>query len=44
MHSGLPDILPLVTNVPPSLSTKIDMEPYTSETFLSDILRMSANR
>jgi precorrin 3B synthase CobZ len=42
-HS-LHDVLPLVQNVPPDMADKIDMEPYTQQDFMADILRVTNNR
>lgn len=41
VHSGLADILGLVSNVAPSQASQIDLEPYTVEQFATDIQRLS---
>ncbi|KAI5121397.1 hypothetical protein M0805_003169 [Coniferiporia weirii] len=43
-HGGLPDLLPIVRNVSPELATTIDMDPYTTDDFSNDIMRLSDNR
>ncbi|KAI0056533.1 FAD/NAD(P)-binding domain-containing protein [Artomyces pyxidatus] len=43
VHNGLPDLLPLVENVPPDLS-KIEIEPYTADDFAGDIFRLGDGR
>ncbi|KAF8964180.1 FAD/NAD-P-binding domain-containing protein [Flammula alnicola] len=49
-HSGLADLLPLLTNASPSLQpsaaqlSTIDVEPYTPADFASDIQRLGAGR
>jgi glycine/D-amino acid oxidase-like deaminating enzyme len=40
-HGGLPDILPLVSNVPAELASKVDLEPYTREDFAGDLQRVT---
>ena len=42
VHSGLQDLLPIVHNVPPSsnLTTEIDINPYTAQEFIDDIMRL----
>lgn len=44
VHSGLADVLGLVSNVTPSQASRIDLEPYTAEQFTSDIQRLSSGR
>jgi succinate dehydrogenase/fumarate reductase flavoprotein subunit len=44
VHAGLSDLLPLVDNVPPSLVARIDVEPYTTEQFTDDIMRLSSGQ
>lgn len=45
-HGGLPDLLPLVHNVPASsdLASKIDIDPYSPEDFIDDIMRVGDNK
>ncbi|KAF5351579.1 hypothetical protein D9758_007207 [Tetrapyrgos nigripes] len=45
-HTGLSDLLPIVTNVQPNSeqANKIDMDPYTREDFIGDIMRLSGER
>lgn len=44
VHGGLPDLLPLVTNVPAEQASQIDVEPYTAEQFTSDIMRLGQDK
>jgi aspartate oxidase len=44
VHEGLGDILSLVSNVPPSQTSRIDLEPYTEDQFTTDIQRLSNGR
>lgn len=44
VHDGLPDILPIVSNVSTEQAQKIDMDPYTTDDFSRDIMRLSDNR
>jgi succinate dehydrogenase/fumarate reductase flavoprotein subunit len=44
VHAGLADLLPLVDNVPPALVARTDIEPYTTEQFTDDIMRLSGGR
>ncbi|PSR83560.1 hypothetical protein BD289DRAFT_483251 [Coniella lustricola] len=44
VHNGLPDVLPLVNNVDEQLADKIDLDPYTTEDFLSDMQRVTEGR
>lgn len=44
VHGGLSDILDIVPNVAPELAATIDMEPYTHEQFIKDIMRLSDGR
>jgi len=44
VHDGLADILDIVPNVDPKLVATIDMEPYTHEQFINDIMRLSDGR
>jgi precorrin 3B synthase CobZ len=41
---GLEDVLPLVCNVPRELEDKIDMQPYSTEDFMTDLKRVTNNR
>lgn len=43
-HNGLPDLLPLVSNVPEDLQGKIDLPAYTSQDFLGDLDRVTDGR
>ena len=43
-HGGLPDILPLVSNVPAELASKVDLEPYTEEDFAGDLERVTGGK
>ncbi|GAB7327579.1 hypothetical protein MBLNU13_g11433t3 [Cladosporium sp. NU13] len=40
-HGGLPDILPLVSNVPPELAGRVDLAPYEASEFESDLARVT---
>ncbi|KAJ7935506.1 hypothetical protein B0H13DRAFT_2226932 [Mycena leptocephala] len=40
VHEGLQDLLPIVNNVPTEQAGSIDMDPYTREDFLGDIMRL----
>lgn len=40
VHDGLSDLLPLVNNVTPELAAQIDVDPYTRDEFVSDIMRL----
>ena len=44
VHGGLPDLLPLVTNVSAEQAAQIDIEPYTAEQFTADIMRLGQDR
>ncbi|KAA1469779.1 FAD/NAD(P)-binding domain-containing protein [Dentipellis sp. KUC8613] len=44
VHGGLEDLLPIVTNVPPEMRSKIDVEPYTADQFLEDFQRLCGGR
>ncbi|KIJ64491.1 hypothetical protein HYDPIDRAFT_89939 [Hydnomerulius pinastri MD-312] len=44
VHSGLSDLLPIVTNVTPEQAEKIDIEPYTVDDFVGDIMRLGENK
>ena len=43
-HGGLPDILPLVSNVPAELASRVDLEPYTEEEFEGDLKRVTGGK
>lgn len=43
-HNGLPDILPLVSNVPADLAERVDLDPYTAEDFREDLSRVTGGR
>ena len=43
-HGGLPDILPLVSNVPPALAERVDLAPYEASEFESDLARVTGGR
>lgn len=43
-HDGLPDLLPLVNNTTQEQASRIDMAPYTTHDFQSDLNRMTGNR
>ncbi|KAK7466457.1 hypothetical protein VKT23_005178 [Stygiomarasmius scandens] len=43
-HTGLQDLLPTVTNVSSEQADKIDMDPYTRDQFVGDIMRLSGGR
>lgn len=43
-HSGLSDILPLVSNVPSELAPRVDLDAYTREDFLGDLQRVTGGR
>ncbi|TFK40630.1 hypothetical protein BDQ12DRAFT_627202, partial [Crucibulum laeve] len=44
VHNGLEDLLPIVTNVSAELASRIDMDPYTRDDFISDIMRLSQGK
>jgi FAD binding domain len=44
VHAGLYDLLSVVGNVLPEQVSKIDMEPYTSQQFTDDIMRLGNGR
>ncbi|KAF9013433.1 hypothetical protein BDQ17DRAFT_1537097 [Cyathus striatus] len=41
VHGGLSDLITIVPNVASSLSSQIDIDPYTADQFLGDIERLS---
>jgi hypothetical protein len=43
-HSGLSDLLPIVTIVSSSDAKMIDLDPYTNEDFLADMDRITHSR
>ncbi|KAF9220997.1 FAD/NAD(P)-binding domain-containing protein [Gyrodon lividus] len=44
VHAALADLLPIVTNVTSEQAKKIDMEPYTVDDFVGDIMRLGENK
>ncbi|EKM51619.1 uncharacterized protein PHACADRAFT_177038 [Phanerochaete carnosa HHB-10118-sp] len=44
VHGGLADILPIVHNVDPVQAQHTDVEPYTHEQFIADIMRLGNGR
>ncbi|MCJ1298891.1 hypothetical protein MMC08_001682 [Hypocenomyce scalaris] len=44
VHSGLSSLLPLVSNVPPEVRDNIDLDPYTEEDFMGDMVRITDGR
>jgi len=44
VHGGLQDLLPIVGNVTADMRNKIDMEPYTRDQFVGDIMRLGNGR
>ncbi|CCM02470.1 uncharacterized protein FIBRA_04570 [Fibroporia radiculosa] len=44
VHGGLRDLLPIVQNVTPAAVATIDMEPYSSEAFTTDIMRLGGGK
>lgn len=44
VHAGLADLLPVVTNVTAEQAEKIDVEPYTTDDFVGDIMRLGENK
>ena len=40
---GLDDVLPLVNNVSPEMVSSIDMQAYTEDDFMNDIMRITKN-
>jgi precorrin 3B synthase CobZ len=43
-HDGLKDLLPLVSNVPPDLVNRVDLQPYPEEKFHDDLQRVTEGR
>ncbi|KAM0716744.1 hypothetical protein Q7P37_008189 [Cladosporium fusiforme] len=43
-HAGLPDILPLVSNVPALLASRVDLAAYTEADFLGDLQRVTGGK
>lgn len=43
-HNGLSDLLPLVNNVDASTASRIDISPYTNESFMGDMQRVTGGR
>ena len=44
VHEGLADLSPIVQNLLPEQAANIDMEPYTAQEFMDDIMRLSEGR
>jgi succinate dehydrogenase/fumarate reductase flavoprotein subunit len=44
VHAGLADLLTIVENVPPELASCIDVDPYSADDFVDDIVRVSEGR
>ena len=44
VHTGLADLLPIVTNVTTEQAEKIDVAPYTADEFIGDIMRLGQNK
>ncbi|KAJ3789198.1 FAD/NAD(P)-binding domain-containing protein [Lentinula aff. detonsa] len=44
VHNGLEDLLPIVQNVTPEQAKRIDLDPYSREDFIEDIMRLSGRR
>lgn len=44
VHTGAPDLLPLVNNVDTETESLLDISPYTHEDFQSDMHRMTSGR
>ncbi|KAG6813587.1 hypothetical protein H0H92_009631 [Tricholoma furcatifolium] len=40
VHGGLRDLVPIVKNTSPEVIERIDMDPYTREDFVGDIMRL----
>jgi succinate dehydrogenase/fumarate reductase flavoprotein subunit len=40
-HDGLPDILPIVSNVDDETAKAVDLDPYTNAHFLADMARIT---
>lgn len=43
-HGGLPDVLPIVSNVDDETAKTIDLDPYTNDDFLADLDRITHGR
>ncbi|KAJ4482267.1 hypothetical protein J3R30DRAFT_3286479 [Lentinula aciculospora] len=44
VHDGLDDLLPIVQNVTPEQANRIDLDPYSREDFIEDIMRLGGRR
>ena len=44
VHAGLEDLLPIVNNVDSGTAKTIDLDPYTRDHFMSDLLRVTLGR
>lgn len=44
VHDGLLDLLPIVHNAPADAERFIDMQPYTTQQFTDDIMRLSGSK
>jgi len=44
VFNSLEDIIPIVTNVDPETAKIIDMQPYTEDDFMKDLLRVTNGR
>jgi len=44
VHNGLSDLLPLINNVDASTASRIDIPPYTNESFMGDMQRITGGR
>ncbi|KAG6337310.1 hypothetical protein ID866_1772 [Astraeus odoratus] len=44
VHGGLQDLLPIIRNVIPEQAEKIDVEQYTTDNFIGDIMRLGNNK
>ncbi|KAG9315937.1 hypothetical protein JVU11DRAFT_3589 [Chiua virens] len=44
VHTGLADLLPILTNVTPDQAKTIDVAPYTADEFVADIMRLGENK
>lgn len=44
VHTGVDDLLSIVQNVTPEQAKHIDMDPYTREAFIEDVMRLGGRR
>ncbi len=44
VHAGLDDLLSIVNNVSPDMVARIDMDPYTRDDFIGDIMRLGSGK